>query len=148
MYKNIVIIICLFAVPELTHGQDREQLLKGHWQINFEEALDLVTPARGLQYDSLNTIAQDQMRANMAGQRFEFRADHGFTAFTHDGKSYMGTWELLSEESQIKLSYDQGAEFTQSIERLEPDVLVLKVVEDETSPALFHYLHLTLIHRP
>ena len=144
MYKNIAILICLFGVPQLTYRQDREQLLKGHWQINFEETLNLVAPARHAQYDSLDTHAKEEMQANMAGQCFEFRADQGFSASMADGQSYTGTWELIEDDTRrLVLTYEQGVQFNQAIETLEPEMLVLQAVENENSPALFHYLYLT-----
>ena len=62
------------------YGQSRSEQLTGQWQINFEQTLNLVNTARRAQYDSLDTTAKEEMQTNMAGQRFEFRADQSFSA--------------------------------------------------------------------
>ena len=91
----------------------------------------------------MDTNAKEEMQTNMAGQRFEFRADQSFSASMANSQTYAGTWALAEEHTRLVLTYKQGVQFNQTIETLEPEVLVLQVVEDENSPALFHYLYLT-----
>ena len=137
-----VALVILVATHSLVQAQTYDStLLVGTWHVDFQATVDLMSDAQRVQYDSLDATSQQQMEAQLNGQYFTFTEDQRFEAST-TSTSYPGAWQLETT-GQLVLTYDQGAAFRQKIEQLDSQTLVLQVVEDPNSEALFHHLHLT-----
>lgn len=144
MQKIVYLVLLIWASPLSSNGQSRAEQLVGRWQLNVEKTFNALPADRPTMNDSLQT----EMKAVMASQEFEFTADRRFIAKIGPSKSYQGVWSLAKAGQGLILTYDQGPEFRQYIHRLDDDELVLKLVERDDSPALFHFLHFSLINRP
>lgn len=141
---TIFLIVLLPANSVL--GQTMDSLLVGRWLVNYDKTVALMPDESHAEYDSLSNEVKDELRQNLEGQAFEFFSDHRFTAITASGDSYPGSWAVDEDDQKLTLTYDQGTELTEPIERLSDQELILKITSD-SSKALFHFLHLDLESR-
>lgn len=129
----------LLTVSSLFSYSQNSDIL-GIWKIDANQTISIMSSQQKSQYDSLDASLKQQIQSQLASQAFNFSADSSFTV-SASGQSFGGTY--LVDNSSLQLTYSNGSQTTQTIERLDGTVLILRLIEDANSPALIHRIYLS-----
>jgi len=131
-YLAVILLIGIFFQAE---AQD----ISGTWQIDIDNTLNAIPADRQAEYDSLSQEVKDQISAEMGSQQFVFNSNGDYETHSDRG-SFTGSWAI--EQENLEITFDNGSQRTQAILSRDSQQLVLQIVADPESNALFHQLHL------
>lgn len=140
--KRLVTVIfggILLLSIDVTAQQNPTNLI-GEWTLNYQETLDLMSTETKAKYDSIDASFQGQMQNQLSSQTFTFNSDTTFQV-SAGGYTNNGNWNINND--QLILTFASGAQTTQTIESLNENQLILKIVQDPNSEALFQRIYLS-----
>lgn len=120
-------------------AQQNPANLIGEWELSFQETLNLMSPDTKSKYDSIDSSIQNQIESQLSSQFFTFSSDTTFQ-ITANGSLNNGSWNITN--GQLILTFLSGAQTSQTIESLSEDRLILTIVNDPDSEALFKRVYL------
>lgn len=145
--KRAFVILFVFVLSKV-HGQESPNVnfdfLPGTWMVNIEATIASIPAHVRANYDNLTSEVKERINNQFTRQQYSYGADGTYQEVGSDGSTYSGIWTVTGPILQVE--YSDGEVVESQVDHLSQDVLVLRL-EDISSPALFHYLHLTLIER-
>ncbi len=142
MKKSLIIFVTtLLAISIDANSQD---LIQGKWKVDVTNTIDGIYGSFKSNYDSLSQEIKELISNELSTREIMFGADSSYQLTTDYG-TIEGTWSL--EGDYIKIIDEQGGELSHRVVSSSNDHLVIEIISNPNSEALFHKLYLNLIER-
>ncbi|WP_425391702.1 DUF5004 domain-containing protein [Ekhidna sp.] len=137
-------ILTIFCVVISLHGsfysytQSSKKII-GTWKVDVTESIELMNADQRAKYDAFDKATKEQVADELKNQTYSFQSDNTFSIRTLQGTS-SGKWDI--DAKNLVLSFSSGKVTSNFIEKSTKKLLMLRIIDDPSSEALFHRIAL------
>ena len=157
--KQIVFFFLLFVISFDSYSQDRwneeifdantintsiNQLLVGHWKLNFEETIFNMNPEGCKLWEKMEPKRREYVSRSFSQRQIIFETNGNYELVVNSTDRLLGNWEL-QKDKELLVVMDNGLEKHQRIHMVNASKLVLYLGEADMPGRLFDHWYLTKI---
>lgn len=141
LVRYISVLLFMLVVSQTTMAQDQESLLIGKWTFNYNASFMNINKESKSTFDLLPEAQRTSIKKLYTNRQLVFQPDGICLMILSDGRVITTNWRLDPTKKVIEFRTSNKGVFRQGIRLLSGEGLVLDLMGENVSSALFTQLH-------
>ena len=139
----IGLLLVVFSFSQTISAQTIQEQLMATWTCDYQASIDNLDVENKATFDAMPTTLKSSIEQSYTDQKITFGNDGVYTQVLANGNSVTGTWQLVDNDSVIKITNSAGYSISQRIVTLTSTQLILKLEDTGMGKGIINNLYFT-----